>query len=42
MLLREFRQSVKNRQDPGELRDRNRAELLTVMCRTERPRGSTS
>ncbi|OZE42350.1 helicase [Rhodococcus sp. 05-2254-6] len=36
-LLDEYRQTVKNRQDPAELRDRIRAELLTVMCRTERP-----
>ncbi|QCB51993.1 helicase [Rhodococcus sp. PAMC28707] len=36
-LLDEYRQAVKNRQDPGVLRDRIRAELLTVMCRTERP-----
>ncbi|NIL81097.1 helicase-related protein [Rhodococcoides kroppenstedtii] len=36
-LLDEYRQAVKNRQDPGELRDRIRGELLTMMCRTERP-----
>ncbi|NIL74899.1 helicase-related protein [Rhodococcus sp. B10] len=36
-LLEEYRQAVKNRQEPGELRDRIRTELLTLMCRTERP-----
>ncbi|GGF99333.1 helicase [Rhodococcoides trifolii] len=36
-LLGEYRDAVKNRRDPGELRDRLRSELLALMCRTERP-----
>jgi hypothetical protein len=36
-LLNEFRDAVTRGHDPTELRDRLRAELLTVMCRTERP-----
>lgn len=36
-LLAEYRQSVKTRTDPAELRDRIRDELLQLMCRTERP-----
>ena len=36
-LLDEYRQAVKNRRDPGELRGRIRTELLALMCRTERP-----
>ncbi|MGJ0119614.1 helicase-related protein [Williamsia sp. MIQD14] len=36
-LLAEYRQSVKTRTDPAELRDRIRGELLQLMCRTERP-----
>jgi hypothetical protein len=36
-LLSEFRDAVTRGQHPSELRDRLRTELLTVMCRTERP-----
>lgn len=36
-LLGEYREAVKNRRDPGVLRDRLRSELLALMCRTERP-----
>lgn len=36
-LLREFRETITRGHDPTELRDRLRSELLTVMCRTERP-----
>lgn len=36
-LLNQFRDSVTRGNDPAELRDRLRDELLTVMCRTERP-----
>ncbi|WP_232715207.1 helicase C-terminal domain-containing protein [Gordonia metallireducens] len=36
-LLSEFRDAVTCGQDPTELRDRLRTELLRVMCRTERP-----
>ncbi|HNP57055.1 MAG TPA: helicase-related protein [Gordonia sp. (in: high G+C Gram-positive bacteria)] len=36
-LLHEFRVAVTSGDDPSDLRDRLRAELLTLMCRTERP-----
>lgn len=36
-LLNEFRDSVTRGKDPSELRDRLRNELMSVMCRTERP-----
>lgn len=36
-LLHEFRVAVTSGDDPSDLRDRLRGELLALMCRTERP-----